>query len=413
MKQLLICYKQDRKLVIRNTILTDIFIPVEDVISPQKTALIVPKTDKVELSDIVIVKDNNSGVVEFIGYIDTLSHKVNTEMSCYPLINVLDNEFLLDQMYNSVLKSWYDNQGNLVYAQDKPENYEDVAVDVVSWLETELTKAFIDTEDDLQALPLYIANMTKAPVLFKKALDTANMFEVYTDVFVNTGVYIKFTDLVYDKNEIVGIRCEIRCNKDEAPYQVHEYEPTIKSVRITDNTFTNYNKIIAVEDVGENNYEPQIFYFYLLDNNDITTDAKHPRRIKQVRTKSISFNLADGGEEEQQAIEEEILDLEYEYGRPLTDEEIRDVENTVRARALILAIYNELQAPEYNLQIEIEMIKNDNLSLYRSVDFYAESGIIYTSNVTKIERLNDRYVKITLGALRNSLTDFKKKVEAI
>ena len=59
------------------------------------------------------------------------------------------------------------------------------------------------------------------------------------------------------------------------------------------------------------------------------------------------------------------------------------------------------------------ILKNDNVKLYRRVDFIAESGIIYTSNITKIERLNDLQVKIVLGALRNGLTDFKKKVEAI
>ena len=57
--------------------------------------------------------------------------------------------------------------------------------------------------------------------------------------------------------------------------------------------------------------------------------------------------------------------------------------------------------------------KNENIKLYRRVDFVAESGIIYTSNVTKIEKLNDKQIRVTLGALRNSLTDFKKKVEAI
>jgi hypothetical protein len=51
--------------------------------------------------------------------------------------------------------------------------------------------------------------------------------------------------------------------------------------------------------------------------------------------------------------------------------------------------------------------------LYKRVDFFAESGIMYSSNVTKIEKLNDLQIRVVLGALRNSLTDFKKKVEAI
>ena len=128
---------------------------------------------------------------------------------------------------------------------------------------------------------------------------------------------------------------------------------------------------------------PQRYFFYLLNDNSITTDPDDERRIKQVRSKEITFTM---------------------------DEEKTQEEN---ANALILAVYNELQAPEYNLKIEIEMLKNDNIKLYRRVDFTAESGIIYSSNVTKIEILNEKQIKVTLGALRNSLTDFKKKVEAI
>ena len=59
------CYKKNRKLLVRHTILTDVFVPVEDVISPQKTTLVIPKSDKVELSDIVIIRDNNSSKIEY------------------------------------------------------------------------------------------------------------------------------------------------------------------------------------------------------------------------------------------------------------------------------------------------------------------------------------------------------------
>ena len=64
MKELLFCYKRNRKLLIRHTVLTDVFVPVEDIISPQKTTLIIPKTDKVELSDIIIIRDNNTNIVD-------------------------------------------------------------------------------------------------------------------------------------------------------------------------------------------------------------------------------------------------------------------------------------------------------------------------------------------------------------
>lgn len=374
MKQLLFCYKQNRKLRVRHTILTDVFVPIQDVISPQKSTLVIPKTSKIEVSDFVIIRDNNSGIIEYIGYIDTLTNKVNTEISCYPLINVFDNDYVLDQLFKT--------------ATNEDETVVDIDVDVVEWLTTQLQRAFIDTDDDLQALPLIIRNHTKKPVLYKKSIDTANLFEIYTDLFISTGVYIVFSGLSYNGYEINGIYCDICCNTDEKPYYLRWDNPQIQSVDIVDNTFTNYNKIIATEELPEDATAEQIanrkrYFFYLLNDNSVTTDPTDIRRIKQVRSKEITFNL---------------------------DGEHTDEEN---AKSLMLAVYNELQAPEYNLQITITMFKNDNIRLHRRIDFVAESGITYSSNVTQIKIVNDKQIEITLGALRNSLTDFKKKVEAI
>lgn len=371
MKQLLFCEKENthRMLKVHYTMLTDVFIPVEDIISPQKTTLNLSKTDKIKLSDIIIIKDNNSGNIEYIGYIDTLSNKNTTEISCYPLINVFDNDFILDQMYKT--------------STNKDGTSVDIGVDVVDWLTTQLTRAFIGTDDYLQALPLKIDKKTKSPVLYKKVLDTANLLEVYTDLFINTGVYIEFSGLEYNNEYISGIYCDIKCNKDEKPYYLRYDYPQIESIDVVDNTFTNYNKLIATQKLEEGSTdEPQRYYFYLLNDNSITQNPNDSRRIKQVRSKEITFTIETGSEEDS-------------------------------AKTLMQNIYNELQAPEYNLQITIKMLKNENIKLYRSVDFFAESGIIYSSNITKIEIINGDYVSITLGALRNSLTDFKKKVEAI
>lgn len=387
-KQLIFCYKENRKLLIRYNVLTDVFIPTEDVISPQKTTLTIKKTDKVELNDIVIIRDNNSGKIEYIGYIDTLTNKTNTEISCYPLINVFDNDYVLDQMFEK--------------STNEDGTEVDIEVDVVYWLITQLTRAFIDTDDNLQALPLIVRNYTNKPVLYKRAIDTPNLFEVYIDLFINTGVYIVFNELSYNLNEIDGIYCDIYCNTDEKPYYLRYDNPQVQNIDIVDNTFTNYNKIIATEELAEGvTREPQRFYFYLLNDNSITTNPNDEKRIKQVRSKEITFSLNVEGEDE------------IDKDETLTEEQKEEEKNRRRANALLLAVYNELQAPEYNLQITIDMLKNDNIRLYRSVDFLAESGIIYSSNITKIEKLSDLQIRITLGALRNSLTDFKKKVEAI
>lgn len=403
MKQLLFCYKKERKLLVKNSILTDVFVPVEDIVSPQKTTLIIPKNDNIEVSDIVIIRDNNTGVVEYLGYIDTLTNKTNTEISCYPLINVFDNDYVLDNM----LKKSTNEDGTEV----------DIDVDVVDWLTTQINRAFVETDDNLQALPFIVRNKTRKTVLHKKNIDTANLLELYIDLFINTGVYIVFEELIYNGNEIEGIYCDICCNTDEKPYNLRYDNPSVQSIDIVDNTFTNYNKIIATEEIAEEDVgkkEPKRYYFYLLNNNDITTNANDERRIKQVRSKEITFTIEINEEEEAKVRSEAKTKFEAEG---FTGEELnKKIEEAVlehRSKPLVLAIYNELQAPEYNLQITIDMFKKDWIKLCRRVDFFAESGIMYSSNITKVEKLNDIQVRLTLGALRNSLTDFKKRVEAI
>jgi hypothetical protein len=278
----------------------------------------------------------------------------------------------------------------------------DIEVNAVEWLKNQIQKSFIDTDDQLQALPFIIRDMTKRLILHKKVIETSNLFEIYTDLFIEKGIYIKFSGLKYgtdeasDSSYIEGIYCDIYSNTDEKPYNLRWDDPSIQSVDIVDNTFTNHNKLIATEQLAEEDIgkrEPQRFYFYLLNDNSITRNPNDSRRIKQVRSKEITFNN----------------EVDEEEGENLTEEE----KQQRRANALLLKVYNELQAPEYNLQITITMFNNENIRLYRRVNFTADSGVVYSSNITKIEILNDKQVTVTLGALRNSLTDFKKKVEAI
>lgn len=411
MKQILFCYKEDRKLRVRSTILTDVYVPVQDVISPQKTTLTILKTDKVEISDIIIIRDNNSSKIEYIGYIDTITTKTTTEISCYPLINVFDNDYVLDQLYKTTDTPMKDSSGNIVYRKNdngeyildrngnKVPEYLDTEVDVISWLKTQITRAFISTNDKYQALPIIVRNNISYPVFYKKVIDTANLFEVYTDIFINTGVYVEFNELKSDGYYISGIYCDIYCNTTNNPIYLREDNPQIQSVDIVDNTFTNYNKIIATQEQVENEYgeiEPQTpvrYMFYLLDDNSITTDPNASGRFKQVRSKEITFSL----------------DVNDDAEEGLTDAQ----KDEQRAKALMLSVFNELQAKEYNLAITITMFYNDKIKLHKMVDFVAKNGAIYTSRITKLEILNDKQIKITLGALRNSLTDFKKKVEAI
>lgn len=405
MKQILFCYKEDRKLRVRSTILTDVYVKVQDVISPQKTTLTILKTDKVEISDIIIIRDNDSGVIEYIGYIDTLVTKNTMEISSYPLINVFDNDYVLDQLYEETTNV----NGETV----------DGNVDVISWLTKQLTREFIDTDDAYQALPLIIRNNSPYPVFYKKILDTANLLEVYTDLFINTGVYIEFNELHYDGYYIDGIYCDIYCNTVDKPIYLRQDNPQVQLVDIVDNTFTSYNKLIATQEQTEDddgNLTPatedlQRYVFYLLEDNSITTDPNASGRFKQVRSKAITFQLEDIDDNEKTEITNQFKN--QGYTGDVLNQKVKEEILRRQSQALLLQAYNELQSSEYNLAITITMFKNDRIKLHKLVEFVAESGIIYTSRITKLEILNDKQIKVTLGALRNSLTDFKKKVEAI
>lgn len=373
MKQLMICYKDGDIIAIRHTLLTDSYVPVQDIISPQKTTFTIKKIDGIEISDFVILRDNDSGEVEYIGYIDTIENNDVTKLSCYPLINLFDNEFDLEPFYHTLV-----TDGVVSYT----------SINSVHWIKNAITKIFINSEtsDPLQRMPFEIRD-TAIFATHKKKYETSNLLEIYKDVFINTGVYIKFNDLEYNAGEISKIYCDICLNRPENTYYLRWDNPSVYSVNIVDNTFNNINKVIAVNE-GER-YSPNREY-YLLNNNIISADKHNANRIKQVRSRVVFFNA----------------DEYYNVSTGYVDDDAID-------KDLSLAVIDMLQVPEYNLKIEIVMAKNDNLSLYRKVDFVAESGVTYTTNITRLEILNDKQVKITLGALRNSLTDFKKKVERI
>lgn len=437
MKQMLVCEKVNRKLQIKKSILTDVYVHLEDVISPQKTKFVLPKQSGLEVGDTIIIRDNVSAKVEYIGYIDAVNTKDTTELMCYPLIKIFDNDFVLDQMFKTVPKKvWGVDEKKWIETGEQ----EDFDVDVLSWLSTQIKRAFIYTDDDLQHFPFEIRKGNDI-VLYKRVLDTSNLFEIYVDLFLQTGVYIEINEVKFNKNVVEGIYLDIKSNTKRQPYTFRWDDLFVRNISITDNTFNHFNKLIVTQELEEDAKEtPSRFYFYLLNNNDITTVANDSvriereiaedlpagslgRRIKFVRSKEISFKLdADDNEVLEVArdyfissgMDESEVDELLKNGIPSEHESaIGEAVKQSRANALIQCVRDELQAPEYDLKIEITMKPNSEIQLYRNVEFLAENGVAYYSNVTKIEKVNDLEYVVTLGALRNSLTDFKKKVEGI
>lgn len=370
MKQLLFLGKTTSKsLYVKANTLADVVFPVEDIISPQKTDFIIPRIENIENGDVIVVYEDDISQTEYIGIVETVVTTTITHVSCYPLIMVFDNDLVLDQMYQQTT-----NRSG--YVVDGPVN-------VIKWLETQMKRSFVDTEDVYQFLPLKIVNADISPSFLKKVVETSNLYDVYTSIFIETGVYIKFSGLKIEDGTI-KIVCEFHNNREEETYLLFYDNPTLAHAEITDKTFEGINKIIVTEELAEESQEtPRRFYFYLLKDNSITTDPAHANRIKQVKSKEITFN----------------------FGEHLTDAEA--------IKALLVAVHNELQAPEYNLKIELTMLNNEKLTMCRKVEYRHENGTVYYTNITKIEKLGKDKVKVTLGALRNSLVDFKKRLEGI
>ena len=370
MKQLLFLGKTTSKsLYVKANTLADVAFPVEDIISPQKTDFVIQRIENVENGDVIVVFEDDISQAEYIGIVETVVTTTTTRVSCYPLIMVFDNDLVLDQMYQQTT--------------NRNKDTVDGPVNVTKWLETQMIRSFVDTEDVYQFLPLEIVHATISPSFLKKVIDTSNLYDVYTSIFVDTGVYIRFSGLKIEGGTI-KIVCEFHNNREEETYLLFYDNPTLAHVEITDKTFEGINKIIVTEELAEESQEtPRRFYFYLLKDNSITIDHAHEKRIKQVKSKEITFN----------------------FGEYLTDAEA--------IKALLVVVHNELQAPEYNLKIELTMLNNDKLTMCRKVKYTHEDGTTYYSNITKIEKIGDNQVKVTLGALRNSLVDFKKRLEDI
>ena len=356
MKQFIFC-THDLKL--KTAVLTSETVRHFDCVAPQKTTINIPLNYSIDNNDIVIIRDQNSKKTEYIGIIDTVAHDEVTTILLYPFEGIFDNECLLEDLDGSVY----------------------------SWIVSSISENFLNTGDDLNDYPFVFENHLTNAVTYKRIVESNNLLDNLNDIFLNTGVYIRF-EIGYDangypQNIIVGV---FNANEEDA-LNIRFDNPIIvdSNVLIERSTAGNPNKaiirIFSSEDIVTDTVK-----LYLKENNTLTTNPEDSERIKQVKPKVIDY-------------------------KPSADE----VTPNEQGEAIILLAEKALCGNAFDHSIEFKVVLNESYDwrINKRCDFTAEDRV-YSTFVTSVEYSGDRHAKIKLGAYRYTLTDrfkFLKKRE--
>lgn len=356
MKQLLFC---DHKLNIKSVVFTDATVNVYDCIAPQKTTIQIKLNYDVENSDIIVIRDFDTLKVEYIGVIDTITNTTLTEIAMFPFVNIFDNECIL-----SVLDG-----------------------DVFTWIKESIEKNFVNTGDELNDYPIIVRNMLNTDVEYKQIIDSKNLFDNLSNIFLNTGIYVQFSLSYDDLGLLENIYADVYNSNEQAVIKFRYDNPMIvnKEISIENSHADSYNKAIII--VDGNTEKP--YNIYLRDDNALTSNPTDSARIKQVKPKIIEYDSTQDS---------------------LTTDEM--------AEAIVVLAQKELCGDSFDHSIEFTVVRNNSIDwkYFKRCDFVGKDRIYYTY-VTRVEYLSDKHAKITLGAYRYTFTEkfksLKKKVGVI
>ena len=325
----------------KDTLLTDLQIKNFDCITPQLTTFSVLKNEKIVDSDILIVKDTT----EFVGVIDRISTDKTTEIAMYPIEHKFDNELDLD--------------------------YLDGTMKVVEYLQTQITRNFIDTDDIYMKFPFTFENTLAEDVEYKTIVNTSNLLDVINEIYLNTGVFMQYIP-VYSEGKLTSVKIVFKNVANEKIKKLRWDNP-----QIVDNVsyaFSNTSANKATVWVGKTEESKGTPYkIYLREDNELTTNPADPYRIKKV----VNMNIDLTAETE-------------------TAEEL--------AEAVVLIARDTLKSDIFGYQIQFTMLINKNSKWHerQACVFKAKDRTFYTL-VTRLEYLSDKHLKITLGAYRTKL----------
>jgi len=158
----------------------------------------------------------------------------------------------------------------------------------IQGLKTILTFAFISTDDQQKKLPLEIKTFGSEPsCVYSDDADTINIADLIDWMFDTYNIYLEFSiDFVNDR-----LICTISKNATEG-YVIKD-NIKLSKPEFDNNEMPTYNKVVFYNaDTGAEQGT-----YYLLENNELTTDATNTQRILPTQTKYCSWDEVDAVKE--------------------------------------------------------------------------------------------------------------------
>lgn len=341
MKQLIVL-SQD--LMFKDIVETDFTPKVFDCIVPQKITINLKLGINVNENDIIILRDDTTLQEEFIGIIETINKSKLLQLQVEPFISLFNNDCLLSEL--------------------------DGKINVQEWIVNQINANFINTEDVLNKYNIIVRNFTEKDITYKSVNDTDNLMEILNEIYLNTGIYVDI-NANYENGVINAINCDIyNANEQEVKKIRFDNPQIINEVDYKYSQYGNYSKAsILDKNTGKT------FYFYLRQDNKLTTNPKDNLRMKKVKNKNVN------------------LTAKFE-------------DNNKLAEGLVSLAQKELLGDAFAYSIQFNVLRSaiSDWKYRQRCDFRAEDRL-FQSYITNIEYLSDKEARVTLGAYRYTLTD--------
>lgn len=352
MKQLII---MNRQLKVKYIIVVDNIIPVEDIISPQKTTFETTIDNKdIVIGDLIVLRNETN--IEYLGVVQDLETDTTSKIASFPLINITDTDCIMNNI-----------SGN-----------------VFDWIKTILTANFVETADELLKLPFSFKNSAGVVDLTLEVGD-GNLFDVLLDIFKKTGVYLDFS-LEFEEHKPKNILVDVRKASDNNQFIIRYDNPILfEKPTIEQSQAQSVNKIIFRPSTSNKTHKDS-YIFYLLDNDKV-----------------IDSSELKNGDNESHRINGVVQQIQQ-----YTDNDYANLKKKAE---------EEMLGDVLNHQITLKVMNNASFDfkLYNRVRFIDEKIIngqnrVFETYITRIENNNDIYKVIRLGVLRTTLTD---KIKAL
>jgi len=337
----------------KDVLMTDTTPTVFDTITPQMTTFVFKDRLNIQDEDVVVLRDNYTNQIEYLGVVDTVEKDNTTSVRVLPFISICDNELIVSTLNASTTTQ----------------------TTVQDWITEQVLTNFVNTTDIYSKFPITVRDKTTNSIYYKAVDETDNLLDALSEVYLNTGLYIDF-EPVFEDDKITTIYCDIY-NANEQDIKAIRYDnpQIVDKVDYKFSQYGNYSKCTISLSDSDLKWE-----FYLRQDNKVTTNPEDSQRIKKVKNKNVDYTA------------------EYE-----TQDQL--------AEGLALLAQKTLCGDAYAYSIEFNVLRNAiaDWKFRQRCNFMAEDRL-YESYITSIQYLNDKEARVTLGAYRYTLTDKFKEL---